>query len=198
MNDIFNSFNHFTIVYIDDVLIYSNSIDEHWKHLYSFLETIKRNALVVSPKKIKLFQTKVHFLGYDISEGQIRPIDRAIQFVDKFPNVIIDKTQLQRFLGSLNYIAGFYKDLRKQCKPLFDHLQNNPSPWTDTHTFLVEQIKSHVKTLPCLGIPTVNAFKIVETDASDIGFGGVLKQRVSLDSSEQIVRFYSRVWNNAQ
>ena len=67
MNDIFNSFSHFTIVYIDDVLVYSSSIDEHWKHLYSFLETIKRNGLVVSAKKVKLFQTKFHFLGYDIS-----------------------------------------------------------------------------------------------------------------------------------
>ena len=41
MNDIFNSFNHFTIVYIDDVLVYSSFIDEHWKHLYSFLDTSK-------------------------------------------------------------------------------------------------------------------------------------------------------------
>ena len=94
MNDIFNSFSHFTIVYIDDVLVYSSSIDEHWKHLYLFLETIKRNGLVVFAKKIKLFQTKVRFLGYDISEGQIRLIDRAIQFADKFPDVTIDKTQL--------------------------------------------------------------------------------------------------------
>ena len=122
MNDIFNSFSHFTIVYIDDVLVYSKYIDEHWKHLYSFLDTINRNGPVVSAKKINLFQTKVCFLGYDIFEGQIGPIDKAIQFVDKFTNVIIDKTHLQRFLGSLNYIADFYKDLRKQCKPLFDRL----------------------------------------------------------------------------
>ena len=88
--------------------------------------------------------------------------------------------------------------MRKQCKPLFDRLQNNPPPWTDIHNSLVKQIKSHVKTLPCLGIPTVNAFKIVETDAFDIGYGGILKQCVSLDSFEQIVRFHSGVWNNAQ
>ena len=87
MNDIFNTFSHFTIVY-------SSSINEHWKHLYLFLDTIKRNGLVVSAKKVKLFQTKVLFLGYDISEGQICPIDRAIQFTDKFPDVITDKTQL--------------------------------------------------------------------------------------------------------
>ena len=175
MNDIFNSFSHFTIVYIDDILVYSSSIDEHGKHLYLFLETIKRNGLVVSAKKIKLFQTKVRFLGYDISEGQIHPIDRVIQFVDKFPDVITDKTQLQRFLGSLNYVANFYKDMRKQCKPLFDRLQNNHPPWSDVHTSLVKQIKSHVKTLPCLGIPIVDAFKIVKTDAFDIGYGGILK-----------------------
>jgi cell division protein FtsB len=198
MNDIFNPFTHFTIVYIDDVLIFSKSIEEHWKHLNSFLETIKHSGLVVSAKKIKLFQTKIRFLGFDISEGQIRPIDRAIQFADKFPDVIIDKTQLQRFLGSLNYIADFYKDLRKYCKPLFDRLQNNPPPWTDIHTSIVRQIKIHVKTLPCLGIPSDNAFKIVETDASEIGFGGILKQLVSPGSPEQIVRFHSGSWNSAQ
>ena len=198
MNDIFNSFSHFTIVYIDDVLVYSSFIDKHWKHLYSFLDTNKRNGLVVSTKKIKLFQKKVRFLGYDISKGQIRPIDRAIQFADKFPDVITNKTQLQRFLGSLNYVADFYKDMRKQCKPLFDRLKSNPPPWFDVHTSLVKQVKSHVKTLPCLGIPTVDAFKIVETNASDIDYGGILKQRVSPESSEQIVRFYSGIWNNAQ
>ena len=88
--------------------------------------------------------------------------------------------------------------MRKQCKPLVDQLNCNPPPWSDIHTSLVQQIKSHVKTLSCLGIPTIGAFKIVETDASDIGYGGILKQRVSLESPEQIVRFYSGIWNNAQ
>ena len=55
---------------------------------------------------------------------------------------------------------------------------------------VTKQIKSYVKTFPCLGIPTVDAFKIVDTDASDIGYGGILKQRVSPESSEQIVRCF--------
>ena len=98
--------------------------------MYLFLDTIKRNGLVVSAKKIKLFQTKVCFLGYDITEGQILPNDRVIQFADKFSDVITDKTQLQRFLGSLNYVADFYKDMRKKCNPLFDRLESNPPPWS--------------------------------------------------------------------
>ena len=165
--------------------------------MYSSLDTIKRNGLVVSVKKIKLFQTKVHFLGYDIFEGQIHPINRAIQFADKFPNVITDKTQLQTFLGSLNYVVDFYKDMRKQCKSLFDRLKSNPPPWSDFHTSLVKQIKSHVKTLPCLGIPIVGAFNIVETNAFDIGYGGISKQRVSPGSPEQIIHFDFGIWNNA-
>ena len=178
LSEYFNSFSHFTL-FILMMFLFT---------LVLLMNT--RNGLVVSAKKIKLFQTKVRFLGYDISKGQIRPIDKAIQFAEKFLDVIIDKTQLQRFLGSLNYVADFYKDMRKQCKPLFDLLKSNPPPWSDIHTSLVKQIKSHVKTLPCLGIPTIGAFKIVETNASNIGYGDILKRRVSLGSPEQIVRFY--------
>ena len=98
-----------------------------------------------------------------------------------------------------NKVWFFYHiQMRKQCKPLFDRLQNNPPPWSDVHTSLVKQINLHVKTLPCLGIPTINAFKIVEINASDIGYGGILKQWVSQDSSEQIVHFFSGIWNTAQ
>jgi hypothetical protein len=74
MNDIFNPFIQFTIVYIDDVLIFFKSIEEHWKHLNAFLDTIKHSGLVVSASKIKLFQTKIKFLVFDISEGKIHPI----------------------------------------------------------------------------------------------------------------------------
>ena len=122
MNDIFNPFSSHSIVYIDDVLIFSEFIEQHWKHLRSFLDTVKSNGLVVSTPKIKLFQTHVRFLGFDIHHGLIKPIDRAIQFANKFPNQILDKTQLQRFLGSLNYISDFYQNLIQQCKPLFDRL----------------------------------------------------------------------------
>ena len=122
MNEIFNPFSSHSIVYIDDVLIFLEFIKQHWKHLRSLLNIVKLNGLVVSTPKIKLFQTHVRFLGFDIHHSLIKPIDRAIQFADKFPDQIIDKTQLQRFLGSLNYISDFYQNLRQQCKPLFDRL----------------------------------------------------------------------------
>jgi hypothetical protein len=52
--------------------------------------------------------------------------------------------------------------------------------------------------LPCLGIPIINSFKIVETDASVIRYGDILKQKISLDCPEQIVQFHFGVWNKTQ
>ena len=153
---------------------------------------------MVSAPKIKLFQTHVWFLGFDIHHGLIKRIDRAIQFVDKFPDQIPDKTQLQRFLGSLNYILDFYQNLWQQCKPLFDRLWTNPPPWTPIHTSVAQEIKKYVKTLPCLGIPLVNSFKIVQTNAFNIGYGVILLQRTSPNSPEQIVRFHSGIWTPTQ
>jgi hypothetical protein len=145
-----------------------------------------------------LFQTKVRFLGYNIHQSNISPIDRGIQFADKFLDEILEKTQLQRLLGFLNYVADFYQNLIKQCKPLFDRLRNNPPPWTSDRTSIVKDIKKYVKTLPCLGIPIVNSFKIIETNAFEIGYGGILKQRTSSNSHKQIVCFHSGICNLAQ
>ena len=125
---------------------------------------------------MKLFQTKVRFLGHEIYNGTIIPIQRSIEFASKFPDVITDKNQLQRFLGSLNYISDYYKYLDKDTTILYNRLKTNPKPWTDEHTQAVQRIKSKVKCLPCLSLANPNYFKIVETDASNLGYGGILKQ----------------------
>jgi len=107
MNDIFNPYSKFSIVYIDHVLIFSQTIEQHFKHLQTFINIVKQNGLVVSQTKINLFQTIIWFLGHNIHQGTIIPIDRSIEFANKFSNQILDKTQLQRFLGCLNYVGEF-------------------------------------------------------------------------------------------
>ncbi|RVW13217.1 Enzymatic polyprotein [Vitis vinifera] len=144
---------------------------------WNFVETVKSNGLSLSATKINLFQTKVRFLGHHIHQGTFTPIQRSIEFADKFPDEIKDKKQLQRFLGSLNYVSDFIQDLSQLCAPLRQRLKKNPVPWNEDHTKIVKIVKSRVKTLPCLALADHKAFKIVETDASDIGFGGILKQR---------------------
>ncbi|RVW18649.1 Enzymatic polyprotein [Vitis vinifera] len=166
-----------------------DSVEQHWKHLNRFIETVKSNGLILSATKINLFQTKVRFLGHHIHQGTFTPIQRSIEFADKFPDEIKDKKQLQRFLGSLNYVSDFIQDLSQLCAPLRQRLKKNPVPWNEDHTKIVKIVKSRVKSLPCLTLADHKAFKIVETDASDIGFGGILKQRSN--NQELLVRFTS-------
>ena len=139
------------------------------------------------------FVTNIRFLGFDIYQGQIKPIHRAIEIASKFPNEIKDKNQLQPFLGSLNNVADFYPNLRVLIKSLFQRSKKNPSPWSNEHTQIVKQVKSQVKELPCLGILHLEAFPIIETDASNIGYGGIHKQ--NFENKISIVRFHSGIWS---
>ena len=70
MNDIFNPYSKFFIVYIDDGLIFSQNTDQHFKHLQTFIHIINQNGLAVSKSKINLFQTKIRFLGHNIHKVQ--------------------------------------------------------------------------------------------------------------------------------
>ena len=74
MNDIFIPISSFAIVYIDDVLIFSTSIDQHFKHLNIFYDLMFKNGLVVSAPKMSLFQTQIRFLGHEIANKTIRSI----------------------------------------------------------------------------------------------------------------------------
>ena len=98
---------------------------------------MERNGLVASASKLVLFQTKIHFLGHNIYQDTIKPIQRALAFADKFPDEIKDRKQLQRFLGCLNYVADFFPNLRQTCAPLYNRLRKNPNPWSAQHTQIV-------------------------------------------------------------
>ena len=66
MNNILMHYSGFAIVYLDDVLIFSDLVEQHLKHLKIFKELIKRNGLVISAKKMIMAVTKVRFLGHEI------------------------------------------------------------------------------------------------------------------------------------
>ena len=94
---------------------------------------------------------------------------------------------MQCFLGSLNYVLDFIKDLSQVCAPYRQRLKKNPIPWNEEHTKIVKTVKSRVKTLPCLALANPEAFKIVEIDTLYIGYGGILKQKYG--NHEKLVRY---------
>jgi len=145
---------------------------------------------------MNLARTKIKFLGHEIYKEKITPIARSIEFASRFPNKINDKNQLQRFLGCLNYVSEFTPEIRIIAKPLYNRLRKNPKQWENEHSRAVIKIKELVQNLPCLRMHNPEAFMIIETDASKIGFGGILKQK--LNDKEQIVKYHSGIWNDTQ
>ena len=83
---------------------------------------------------MKLFQTKIQFLGHDVYRGTIKLIMRSLEFADKFPDEIKDRKQLQRFHGCLNYVSDFLPNLRLICALLYKQLRNDPITWTPQYT----------------------------------------------------------------
>ena len=94
MNDVIAPISHFTIAYIDDVLIFSKSLDQHISHLHKFHTIIRKNGLAIFAPKMKLFHTHIRFLEHNIYQSTIRPITRVLEFTSKFPDEIKDNTQL--------------------------------------------------------------------------------------------------------
>ena len=96
----------------------------------------------------------------------------------------------------MNYVIDFFHYINIIYKPLHQRLKKDPPPWTSAHTDIVKKIKHNIKEIPYLHFVDPSAFKIVETNASEIGYGGILKQ--SRDNKQQVVQFVSKHWNDCQ
>ena len=111
MDRIFGPHHTFILVYIDDILIYSHTLEEHLRDLKKFLEIIKPTGLIFSESKTILCQQKIDFLGVEINKGKITLQEHVLQSLKNFPDKLSNKKQ--RFLGCLNYMASFYTNLKK-------------------------------------------------------------------------------------
>ncbi|GAV62752.1 hypothetical protein CFOL_v3_06275 [Cephalotus follicularis] len=139
-----------------------------------------RTAVVLPSRQLSLGSkgifpisiTNIRFICYN--QGNITPIQRSFLFFKKFPDVILDKKQLQRILAILNYIIN----LQDLYIPLNQRLRNK-------NTQSIKQIKIYAKEIPYLCSASPLAFKIVETN-TDIGYGSNLKQLV--DNKEQLMQ----------
>ena len=117
----------------------------------------------------------------------------GIMFFLKPPHDSIDKNILhwQSFK-----LFQHWKHFSQLFALLRQGLKKNLVPWNEEHTKIVKTVKSKVKTLPCLALANPKVFKIVEIDASNIGYGGILKQKDG--NQEKLVRYTSRTWNNVK
>ena len=108
----------FVVVYLDDILIYSKTEEEHLKHIELILDILKQNKLYANKEKCKFFQAEIEFLGNIVGNGTIKMDPSKISTVAQWPTPST-VTELRSFLGLCNHFRKFIKDFASTAFPLY-------------------------------------------------------------------------------
>lgn len=115
-------YGNFVAAYLDDLVIYSNSEEEHLRHLQILLERLQKNKLYGKLSKCDFFKTQIDFLGHIVSRDGVRTNPRKIQAIKDWP-VPKDLKQLRGFLGICNFYRRFIPRFAHLARPLTDLLK---------------------------------------------------------------------------
>ena len=186
IDHVFDDLRAFTHVYIDDVIIFSNSIAEHIKHLESVISRLSDFGLIIQERKCSFFLNKIHYLGFEFNESGYRPLPRVIPQFNSYP-VPTDRKSVQKFLGAVNFYRSHIPDLADIAVPLYDLLQKKTKfYWSASCQKSFELLCKILSTRITL-VPFNDEGDIVlQTDASSVALGAVLLQ------NGKPVEFYSR------
>ena len=165
-------------VYIDDILIASETIEQHLDDLRAVFETLSANGLVIQRSKCVLGKPTLEFLGYTVNEDGITPLQEKVEVIraTKPPTSI---KELQRFLGMVGYYRKFIPQAATHLYHLFEALKGKPKTleWTVDCQKSFEATKEALAKASMLFHPRRAATLALTTDASNIAIGGVLEQR---------------------
>ncbi|PPQ76896.1 hypothetical protein CVT24_008781 [Panaeolus cyanescens] len=180
-------------VYIDDIVIWSDSVDEHIRNCRLILQALRDAKLYVNEKKTNLFCNEIHFLGHKISRAGIEADNSKVQKILDWP-VPTSATEVRRFLGLVRYLNAFLPKLAIQSA-ILDKLttkscNTNFPAWTQVHQSAFEKIKNIVTSRKCLTIIDRNllhSHKIfLTTDASESCTGAVLSFGITWETARPV------------
>ncbi|KAL0368286.1 UNVERIFIED_CONTAM: Transposon Tf2-12 polyprotein [Sesamum calycinum] len=178
MNDVLYEYlDRFVVVYLDDIVIYSETLNEHVKHLRAVFQKLREYELYAKKEKCEFCCEKITFLGHVISQGQIQMDRKKVQAVMDWgiPSKMAD---LRSFLGLANYYRRFIKGYSKIVNPLTDLLRKDQKwEWTVACEDAFKLLKQAISSQPVLKLPQFDRPFEVQVDASDRALGGVLVQQ---------------------
>lgn len=187
---------HGVYVYLDDVIIYAKTREEHDLLLRKVLNRLQRHNLQLKISKCIFYAREFEFLGHIISRDGIRTNPKKIEAVKNFPRPKNMK-ELQSFLGLCNYYRRFVKSYSHIAKPLTRLCKKEePFIWTEFAQNAFEKLKETLAKDVTLAFPDFNQTFYVTTDASDYAVGGVLSQGDI--PNDRPICFFSRTLNDAQ
>ncbi|KAK3563887.1 hypothetical protein QTP86_004832 [Hemibagrus guttatus] len=181
------------IAYIDDILVYSTSMEDHVRQVREVLARLQRHHLFVKLEKCDFHRTTVAFLGYVISPRGVEMNTNKVRAVSEWPAPATIK-ELQWFLGFANFYRRFIRSYSSVAAPLTSLLRGKPKKlnWTDQARAAFQRLNDCFTTAPILCHPDPDRPFVVEVDTSSSGLGAVLSQRHGDPGKVHPCVFYSR------
>ncbi len=178
MNDIFREWlDDFVVVYIDDILIYSGSLEEHEEHLRKVFQRLRENKLYAKLEKCEFGMMEVDFLGHRITQEGLKMDDHKVKaIVDWEPPKLV--LALRSFLGLVSYYRKFIKNFTKIAAPLTNLLKKSAMTyeWEGACDKAFETLKGILEKALVLKLPDFDKDFEIHSDASNFVIGGVLVQ----------------------
>ncbi|PIK40084.1 Retrovirus-related Pol polyprotein from transposon [Apostichopus japonicus] len=186
------------LLYLDDIIVYGNSFDKAVNRLSEVLTRLREAGLKLSAKKCHLFRTQVTYLGHIVSQDGISPDPRKIESVTEWPTPSSVK-HVRSFVGLCSYYRRFIRGFAEICSPLHKLTEKDKKfAWTEECERAFRTLKRSLTTAPVLGYPDETGLFILDTDACDVGIGGVLSQRLEGSSEETVVAYFSKTLSKSE
>ncbi|CAM4795211.1 unnamed protein product [Rotaria magnacalcarata] len=174
----------FSLVYLDDIIVFSKSFSDHLNHLAHVFSALQDKSLLLNPLKCELAVQRINYLGHTITKNSIQPMNDKIEAILRIqePRTL---AQANRFLGSLGRYRKFLPKFAEIAAPIHSvtnltRANQRKFKWQPVQSKAFHQLKELLTTEPLfLHFPVDDLPLILTTDASDIGIGGVLQQEVN-------------------
>jgi transposase InsO family protein len=194
MNDIFQDLisEGVVCVYLDDILIFTETLEEHDRVTRLVLERLRQYKLYLRHDKCEFARTKIEYLGLIISHGQAEMDPVKVAGVADWPTPS-NRKEVQSFLGFTNFYRRFIQGFSDLARPMFDLTRKDSAwQWGKAEDAAFEAIRNRVISAPILSFPDETRPFRVEADSSDFATGAVLQQQSPEDDKWHPVAYYSK------
>ena len=193
MDGLIRGLSSFSAAYLDDLVVFSSTWEEHVGHVRAIFERLREAGLTAKLRKCQFGMTNCVYLGHVVGGGFLRPEQSKVDAVRSMP-APQTKTQLRAFLGLSGYYRKFIQNYSTMALPLTDLTKKdrpNRLEWTSECDTAFNQLKDQLCSSPVLRSPDFDRGFVLQTDASGRGVGAVLSQ---LDDAGQDrpVAYFSR------
>ena len=195
MNEILAAFlRSFVQVYLDDIIIYSKSLEQHVEHLRKVLECLRKNKLFAKPSKCMFAQSEVEFCGFLVSNKGIRTQPEKIGLIKEWPTPK-DTSDLKSFLGLCGFYQRFIPGYASIVACLTSLYKKNTTwKWTTEEQSAFDRIKTELAHAVSLAYPDFSKKFIIHLDASKLALGAPLSQDTE-DGQLRLLSCTSRKFN---